>query len=178
MESMPRYTAAAADGGGVGNKKTRRVLVTGATGFLGRTVVRFLIDREYQVTGTGRNMEEGEKLVGIGAIFSVADITNKQDICRLCKNQNIVIHCAALCRPWGRYIDHEAVNLNGTKNVIAGCLENLSTVELLVNISSPSVLFNVDDYSRNLRVIGNDTRLADPARVANNYIRTKLEALH
>jgi len=119
-------------------KPTDPILVTGATGFLGGTLVRTLLADGFSVRATGRNHAEGQKLASLGADFRPVDLRDRPAMRAVCKGMRSVVHCGALSSAWGRRADFVAINVEGTQNVIDGCLAH--DVGRLVHISSPSVM--------------------------------------
>lgn len=144
----------------------KNVLVTGATGFLGRAAALRLKDLGWNVTGIGRDSQAGRHLSAQGISFLQADLRDKQRIEDACAGQHFVIHCAALSSPWGRYRDFYEANATGTENVVSGCLRH--GARRLVHVSTPSVYF---DYSDRLRI---SEREQLPRKPANDYVATKL----
>lgn len=116
-----------------------RLLVTGATGFLGGRLVPALLQQDHQVTALGRNparMPEGAQLL-------LADLRDPAAILDACRNQDAVIHAGAFSAPWGRAADFEEINVGGTRHIVEGCRAH--RVGRLLFISSPSVLSNGHD---------------------------------
>lgn len=73
-----------------------RVLVTGATGFVGSRLSELLSTKESaKVTGTGRNLERVAYLKGRGVELQAADLLNADAMKELVEGQEIVIHTAA-----------------------------------------------------------------------------------
>ncbi|MFR6224277.1 MAG: SDR family oxidoreductase, partial [Lactococcus lactis] len=58
----------------------KKVLVTGATGFLGKYVVEELVEHGYQVRAFGRNLAIGQSLVNASVTFIQGDLTNQEDL--------------------------------------------------------------------------------------------------
>ena len=114
------------------------IVVTGATGFLGGHRVRTLLDRGASVRALGRNLHVGLDLQAAGADFRPVDLRDGVAMRAACAGARAVIHSGALSSAWGRYRDFHDINVLGTENVIAGCLEH--GVERLVHVSSPSVM--------------------------------------
>jgi 2-alkyl-3-oxoalkanoate reductase len=142
----------------------RRVLVTGATGGLGRILVPMLNARGWDVTATGRNQAVGEAL---GVPFVSADLA-RDDLSALVEGVDTVIHLAALSSPWGKRADFEAANVLATKRLLdaaerAGCGAFIYT-------STPSI------YADTRHQIGLTEQSPLPARFANDYAATKYEA--
>jgi len=144
----------------------KTALVTGATGFLGRSTAMRLRELGWNVTGQGRDPEAGRLLASQGISFRQADLRDRTSVEEACEGMDLVIHCAALSSPWGRYRDFYETNASGTENVVSGCL--LHGVRRLVHVSTPSVYFN---YSDRLRV---SEREELPGKPVNAYAATKL----
>ena len=145
-----------------------KVLVIGATGFLGQALARRLKELDIDVTATGRNLDVGEQLQREGILFIPSDLMDAISIRALCQGKDVVFHCAALAAPWGRYEDFYKANVIGTENVIKGCMAAHS--QRLVYVSSPSIYFA---FESRLNVAENDPL---PARQINAYGKTKLLA--
>ena len=144
----------------------KRVLVTGATGFLGKYLVEELINNGYEVVAQGRkenilnNLKEQYKVNILKC--SLNEIKN------IDMNIDCVIHAAALSTVWGKWQDFYDSNVLGTENVIKFCLKN--HVRRLIYVSSPSVYsakfdrFNIkeEDFDKNNKL--------------NFYIKSKILA--
>lgn len=146
----------------------KRVLVTGATGFLGRATAVRLHRLGWEVTGLGRDESVGRQLTGQGIPFVQVDLRNRREIEDVCEGRDYVIHCAALSSPWGRYPAFYETNVSGTENIVAGCLRH--GVRRLVHVSTPSVYFNYNDRLQ----VSEEEEL--PRKPVNSYAATKLIA--
>ena len=120
-----------------------RILVTGGTGFVGRHLVRALIERGHQVWMLGRRFDGAHALLEAGAIRVQADLRDRAAIVAACAGMDAVFHVGAFSAPWGRSAEFHAINVGGTEHVIGGCVRH--NVGRLVVVSSPSVLFNGRD---------------------------------
>jgi len=145
-----------------------KVLVTGATGFLGRATAVRLRDLGWDVTGLGRDEKIGRQLTAQGIPFVQADLRNRQQIEDACAGRDYVIHCAALSSPWGTYRDFHETNVVGTEHVVSGCVRH--GVRRLVHVSTPSVYFNYRDRL----LVSEQEEL--PRKPVNAYAATKLIA--
>lgn len=98
-----------------------KVLVTGATGFIGREIVSEMLLNKHLVIGAGR-CGKGRTLENQDAEFVCADITNKDGFSDLMKLEKVdlVIHSAGLAHQFGntKREEFEAVNIKGTENVL------------------------------------------------------------
>ena len=120
----------------------KKILVTGATGFLGKYVVQELIEKGYKVLALGRNENEGKKLEKIGAIFCKGDFVEKDKCSSYFQGVDYVVHAGALSTVWGKwesfyseYIENRcdstlftylAKNLTAKMNNLRGSLYGMS----------------------------------------------------
>jgi nucleoside-diphosphate-sugar epimerase len=145
-----------------------RVLVTGATGFLGGALIRRLLDLGHSPTALGRNRERGRELEVLGIPFLAVDLADREAMVQSCRGQDWVVHCAALSSPWGRPRAFFEANVVGTDHLIQGCLR--AGVQRLVHVSTPSIYINGQNRF--------DIREGDPLplRPINAYARSKAQA--
>ena len=144
----------------------KTVLVTGATGFLGKYVVEELVEHGYQVRAFGRNSKIGRSLENTSVSFFQGDLTNAEDVSEACKGMNLVVHAGALSTVWGPWEDFYQANVLGTKYVLEACRQ--TDIQRLVYVSSPSV------YAAPKDQLGIKESDAPEENNLNNYIRSKL----
>ena len=144
----------------------KKVLVTGATGFLGKYVVEELVEHDYQVRGFGRNRAIGQSLVNASVTFIQGDLTNQEDLTKACQEMDMVVHAGALSTVWGSWEDFYQTNVLGTKYILEACRE--ANIERLVYVSSPSI------YAEPRDQLGIKESDAPQENRLNNYIRSKL----
>lgn len=145
----------------------KRVLITGATGFLGGAAAREMRRSGWEVIATGRNVEAGETLRRDGFTFEPCNLATDTDTLRhLVTGCEAVVHCAALSSPWGAPRDFQACNVLATQQVLGACRAEGAR---LVHISTPSVTFGFAHH----RLYDEGAPRPEPA--ANHYIKTKRE---
>ena len=115
-----------------------KVLVTGGGGFVGKNLVRRLLQNGEQVVSFGRQAQP--ELQREGAEVIRGDLRDFSGVSSAIRGCEVVYHTAALAGVWGTAKDYESINIDGTDNVIRACLEN--GVGRLVFTSSPSVIFD------------------------------------
>jgi nucleoside-diphosphate-sugar epimerase len=145
-----------------------KVLVTGATGFLGKALARRLHARGDEVTALGRNPSILAELEREGLRPLRADLGDGAAIRAACQGQEVVFHSGALSSAWGSASEFFRANVLGTRHVIAGC--DAAGVRRLVYVSTPSIYFRFESRLE----VREDALL--PTQPANEYARTKLLA--
>ena len=117
-----------------------KILVTGASGFIGGRFARFALERGLDVRVNGRRPEGVEHLVKRGAEFVQGDLSDVELVQRLCRDVDAVVHCAGAVGVWGRYEHFHQANVQVTENLVEACLKQ--RVRRLLHLSSPSIYFD------------------------------------
>ncbi len=117
-----------------------KILVTGASGFIGGRFARFALEQGLTVRVNGRRPEAVEHLVKRGAEFVQGDLSDPLLVQRLCQDVEVVVHCAGAVGVWGNYQHFYQANVTVTENVVEGCLKQ--NVRRLLHLSSPSIYFD------------------------------------
>ena len=144
----------------------KKVLVTGATGFLGKYVVEELSQQGYQVRAFGRNPKAGQSLENSLVTFFQGDLTKQEDLAQACQGMDMVVHAGALSTVWGPWEDFYQTNVLGTKYVLDACRE--AGIQRLVYVSSPSI------YAAPRDQLAIKESAAPQENSLNNYISSKL----
>ncbi|MBS7663760.1 NAD-dependent epimerase/dehydratase family protein [Pseudomonas lalucatii] len=117
-----------------------KILVTGASGFIGGRFARFALEQGLAVRVNGRRAGAVEHLLRRGAEFVQGDLGDPELARRLCEDVEAVVHCAGAVGVWGRYEDFHRANVQVTENLVEACLKR--RVRRLVHLSSPSIYFD------------------------------------
>ncbi|WP_137929767.1 NAD-dependent epimerase/dehydratase family protein [Mesorhizobium comanense] len=146
-----------------------RVLVTGATGFLGAHIVARLAAAGTPLLAQGRDPGRSAALQDAGHAILRRDLSRPFDAKADAEFGEVdaIVHCAALSSPFGRLADFEAANVAATRNLVDFARRN--GVRRFVQISSPTVGFAFRDQLG----VAEDNPLPDPV---NHYARTKRQA--
>ncbi|MCF6443739.1 NAD(P)-dependent oxidoreductase [Nereida sp. MMG025] len=145
-----------------------RVLVTGATGFLGGACLRKLRARGYDVVATGRNPKlcAALKVEGITTICADLGDAKPQELAAALGAERItaVLHCAGLSAPFGRLSAFMTSNVSATRTLLAA--SKAVGVGRFVYVSSPTVGFAFRDCL-------NQSEDMPRPRPVNYYAKTK-----
>ncbi|KAF1054917.1 MAG: 2-alkyl-3-oxoalkanoate reductase [Stenotrophomonas maltophilia] len=144
-----------------------KILVTGASGFIGGRFARFALEQGLQVRVNGRRREALAPLVELGAEFMPGDLADAALVRRLCQGMDAVVHCAGAVGVWGPRAHFEQANVGMTEQVVEACLKQ--SVPRLVHLSSPSIYF---DGRAHVEI--SEDQL--PRRFANHYGATKYQS--
>lgn len=143
------------------------ILVTGATGFLGRNLVPRLLRAGYRVRIIARPQSNVAPLLAPGVeVATVEDIGDFAGMRAACAGCDAVIHAAALFRMWGPLLSFWQTNVAGTAVVLEAMAA--ARVSRLVHVSSVVVVGRVQPG----RIVDEE----HPCRPLDHYQRTKLEA--
>ncbi len=147
-----------------------KIFVTGGTGFIGRAVVRKLIDRGYDVYALARSQKGAESITALGAKVVPGDIKDVDALREGMIGSDAVFHIAGWYKLGARdWREAEEINVAGTRRVL----------ELAYELGVPMII-----YTSTVAVFG-DTHgtMADesyhmPAEQAflTEYDRTKWKA--
>ena len=116
-----------------------RVLVTGASGFIGSAVTRQLVAREQEVIALVEPGADTANLDGLDVKQVVGDLRNPDSVQNVVSGCRAVFHVAALYRFWAS--DPDAfydINVEGTRNVLGAAAE--AGVERMVYTSTVGTL--------------------------------------
>lgn len=115
--------------------KKSKVLVTGATGFLGTHLTRDLVKKGHQVSILARPTSNLTAFQDLGVRICKGDITDSLSVLQATEGQDVVYHLAGLIAyKRADRAKMEEVNVKGTRLVIDACLSN--HVQKLLHLSS------------------------------------------
>lgn len=137
------------------------ILITGATGFIGSYLLRYLIEKGEDVLALVRD----PKRLNVDVDYVVGDVTNLKSLDKAFKDVDRVYHLAAIFRHDVRPEDIWRTNLEGTKNIVRLCVEHGCD---LLHVSTVGVL----GYANSEPLSEDSPYNPNP----NPYARSKAEA--
>lgn len=146
------------------------VLVTGATGLLGKRLVKQLVSEGYRVRALVRKNSRVEMLDKYGVEIVRGDLGDIASVVGAAKGIEVLIHAAAGTS--GTAEDSKTATIEGTRNVLEAC--RIHCVKKLVYISSCSV-YEVAGYVED-RVVTEEAQLERFPLRRGHYSAAKLEA--
>ena len=147
-----------------------RVLVTGATGFIGGNLARELCARGFEVRALARRGSNTLTMEGTGIERVEGDILDRDSLSRAMTGCEAVFHCAAAYTFWSK--DPQGVrqaNVEGTVNVLESAVS--AGVGRIVYTSTVSTIGMPKDGE-----LGDETTPLSPHRLHGHYKQSKFEA--
>jgi dihydroflavonol-4-reductase len=142
-----------------------KVLVTGASGFLGGHLTELLTAKGLKVIAMVRKTSDTSLLDRLGLEKRVADMTDPQSLRTAVKGVDAVIHLASYYTFHGKKELYDLVTVQGTRNILGACLQE--GVARFIYCSSTEAIGAVKEIP---------AREDHPPNPQNEYGRSKLRA--
>jgi 2-alkyl-3-oxoalkanoate reductase len=153
------------------NQRPRKVLVTGAGGFLGNHLVRELLKKDDVVRIITRKIDkEFEQHKNVEVLYG--DIRNQEVTEKAVDGVDIIYHCAAITTnkgPWQNFLD---TNINATRNLLDAAVK--FGVQRFVFVSSVTV-YGFSKVRGNQPIRENDAH-GNGLPFYSYYAKSKIEA--
>ncbi|WEU40438.1 MAG: NAD-dependent epimerase/dehydratase family protein [Candidatus Odinarchaeum yellowstonii] len=121
-----------------------KVLVTGATGFLGSHLVEVLADKGYKIAAMVRETSNTELIKDLVYELRYGDLGAPENLPKAVKDVDAIIHLAAYYTFHGSKKLYELINVEGTKHLAEAALKNkvqhfiyCSTTEAIGPVKNP-----------------------------------------
>src|SRR5262245_32918058 len=112
-----------------------KILVTGATGFVGSHIVRKLLQVGYEVRILRRSSSSMKMLEGLKVETAIGDVTDRDSVFKAVDGCEGAFHVAGHVSFWrGTREIQKKINVDGTRNVVEAALAH--KVKRLVHTSS------------------------------------------
>jgi nucleoside-diphosphate-sugar epimerase len=130
------------------------VLVTGATGFIGGHLAQRLVAGGHAVRCLVRATSDTSLLDELGVETVVGDLADAGSLAGIADGCEGVMHCAALVSDWATTAEIVAINVQGTRNLLAAA----SSVPRFVHFSTTDVHRGRNWYARSKRAAEAEVR--------------------
>jgi len=104
-----------------------KVLITGASGFLGGHLTELLTAKDLEVVAMVRNTSNTSLLDQLGLEKRVADLTDPQSLSHAVRGVDAVIHLAAYYTFHGKKELYDLVTVQGTRSILDACMKERVT---------------------------------------------------
>lgn len=146
-----------------------RILVTGASGFIGTRLVPYLLDQDVDVRCLVRKSSNTQSLAALNVETSVGDLSDTDSLSDALRGCSHVLHLAGMTKAL-RTRDLWRANEQGTKNLVEATLR-------VAGDGEPAVLVLVSSLAAAGPVVMDDDlrprRETDPVEPVSNYGRSK-----
>lgn len=142
----------------------KKILVTGAGGFLGYRLTEVLLDRKFDVRAMAHRPSGAVRLAGLAVDICWCDINNEDQVARAVAGCDIVVHCAYGTAGAAR--DVSAVTVRGTENLLKASVH--AGVKQFIHISTIAVYSYRPD-----KPVSEDSAFGRPT---DNYCKDKIHA--
>lgn len=116
-----------------------RVLLTGATGFVGSHIIEDLVSNNHTVVATVRKSSNLKWIKDYPVQFEYCSLNDKEQLAKILSTVDVVVHCAGVVRAlnWDGYYN---TNVIGTQNLVQAALKNKTNIKKFIYISSQAAM--------------------------------------
>jgi 2-alkyl-3-oxoalkanoate reductase len=126
----------------------RKVLVTGATGFIGSHIVETCLKKGDAVAVLVLHGDKGKDgLSEKGVEICHGDMRKYMTLEKACTARDVIFHCAAVATDWAPYEMFEGVTVGGMENICKASLK--AGVKRFIDVSTSDVFGNREDITIN-----------------------------
>jgi len=143
-----------------------KVAVTGAGGFLGRALIKKLLESGHEPLALVKKELYAAELQKSGVNAIARDLSTASDCHSILLGYDAVVHCAALTRDFGRWEDFNKFNIATTQNIIEQAKK--AEVGKFIHISTTAVYGNERNH------YGTDEDANYGQQIVDPYTRSKI----
>jgi dihydroflavonol-4-reductase len=161
-------------------KKSLKILVTGATGFIGAHTIVALLREGYSVRALVRSVEKFQKVLDLHGVsvddVVTGDVTDQEAVRKALDGCDGVIHTAAMISTQKK--DQDLVydtNVNGTRYVIGGAVD--AGLQHIIHVSSVTALYDATQtyLTGDLPFARSDSPYGKSKAAAEEFVRSLQE---
>lgn len=146
-----------------------KILITGADGMLGTSLVHLLLKRNYEITAFIHPSSKSTTLDNLPVQKVYGDILNPKTLDDAFKSVDVVIHAAASTAVWPSRSEFvRKINIDGTRNIIDKVIQH--KIKKLIYVGSASSVSTIENKKAKHKFPGAKYRL--------DYIDSKYEAFN
>ncbi len=149
-------------------QQAKRILVTGASGFIGGHVCEALLARGAKVRAMVRRSSDVSQLTRLGVELAYADLGDVEGMKRACEDIDVVVHTAAAVGSYGEWEHFYETGVLGTERLIEAAHERGAT--RFVHISSIAVY----GFKQHTGPVSEDAPFDLKPQSWNHYVREKV----
>ncbi len=146
----------------------KRILVTGASGFIGGHVCEALLKRGARVRAMVRRSSDLTHLAGLDVEYAYADLCDAAGLRQACQDMDVVLHTAAAVGSFGEWEHYYETGVLGTQRLIDAAVQ--SGACRFVHISSIAVY----GFKQHPGQVHEDTPFDLKPQAWNHYVREKV----
>lgn len=147
----------------------KRMLVTGASGMVGRHVVRRAIKAGYAVRALVQNGHQPTPINGLGCEIVYGDLTKTATVPPLLVGMDVVVNTAGKVGDWGPMHEYKAINQDAVETLLEAARQLPRPLDRFVHISSLGIYRWGDHY-------GEDETTPPDYAGYDGYTTTKAQA--
>lgn len=117
----------------------KRMLVTGASGMVGRHVVRRAVEAGYSIRALVHAGSAATPIEGLGCEILYGDLTQPATAGPLLEDVEVVVHTAGKVGDWGPMHEYKAINQDAVETLLEAARQLPKPLERFVHISSLGV---------------------------------------
>ena len=116
-----------------------KVLLTGATGFVGSHIVEELISNKHDIIAIIRKSSNLKWIKDYPVQFEYCSLNDVETLSKIVSSVDVIVHCAGVVRAlnWDGYYN---TNVIGTQNLVQAALKNKDNIKKFIYISSQAAM--------------------------------------
>lgn len=116
-----------------------KVLLTGATGFVGSHIVEELVSKNHNIIAAIRKSSNLKWIKNQPIQFECCSLNDEQQLSNIVSKVDVIVHCAGVVRAldWKEYYE---TNVLGTQKLVQATIKNKNNIKKFIYISSQAAM--------------------------------------